>query len=65
MPIWNSSVSTGWTGWPSLATTVIATPGSRTLKLVIAAALMMRSRTGSPGGNSAVQLSSLAWPLIR
>ena len=26
MPIWHSSVSTSWTGWPSLATTVIATP---------------------------------------
>ena len=42
------------------ATTVIARPGIRTLKLVMAAALMMRRRTRSPGANSPVQFAALS-----
>ncbi len=40
-----------------LCTTVIGRSGMRTLKLVCAAALMIRKRTRSPGLNSPVQLS--------
>jgi hypothetical protein len=38
MAIWNSSVSTGSTSWPSAWTTVIGRPGIRKLKLVMAEA---------------------------
>ena len=47
------------------ATTVIGRPGSRTLKLVMAEALMIRSRTRSPGVNSPVQFSCEPCPLIK
>ena len=42
---------------PSVATTVIGRPGMRRLKIVCAAALMIRSRTRSPGRNRPVQFS--------
>ena len=50
---------------PSAATTVIGRPGMRTLKIVCAAALMIRSRTRSPGRNRPVQFSPGLWPLMR
>jgi hypothetical protein len=43
---------------PSAATTVIGSPGMRRLKVVCAAALMIRSRTRSPDANRPVQFSS-------
>jgi hypothetical protein len=40
-------------------------PGVRMLKIDMAEALMMRSRTRSPGKNRPVQFSAKPWPLIR
>ena len=61
----NSSTVTGWTYWPSAATTVIFKPGMRTSKCVIDEPLMKRSRTFSPGRNNAVQLPRGGVPFIR
>ncbi|CFN81840.1 Uncharacterised protein [Bordetella pertussis] len=61
----NSSTSTGLTGSPSAATTVIFRPGMRTSKYVMAEPLMKRSRTRSPGLNSPVQLPAGDLPLAR
>jgi hypothetical protein len=61
----NSSTATGCTLFPSASTTLIARPGMRTSKIDIDEPLMKRSRTRSPGRNSAVQLARGEWPLTR
>ena len=67
-PIRSSSTVTGWTYWPSAATTVSGSPGIRTSKIDIDEPLMNRSRKRSPGWNSPVQFapgprrSKIAYP---
>src|SRR5215831_2642554 len=61
----NSSTVTGATSLTSACTTVIGRPSTRTSKMLIDEPLITRSRTRSPGRNSAVQLARAGWPLIR
>ena len=61
----NSSVSTASTYWPLACTTVIGTPGTRTSKYELAAALITRNSTRSPGWKMPVQFVSGASPLSR
>ena len=61
----SSSTVTGWTYWPSAATTVIFRPGIRTSKWVIDEPLIRRRRTFSPERNNPVQLPSDVVPFSR